>query len=156
MVEMLMAIFILGIGLLGLAMLQTASLQTGRGGRSMGTAVLIGERVLDQIEMEGRLSWLNVTDSNYTTPGTLSHLQYIGKGTTYQGFDVSGAAQSTAPVASKPAAFFVATTQESLVSTGSTGATSDYTVVIEFADQADATGAVLTRYVKLVRRVVHG
>jgi len=155
-VEMLMAVFILGIGLLGLAMLQTMSLRSARGSRSMTTAVRIGGRILDQIEMEGRLSWLNITDSNYSTAASLSNLRYIGKGVLYQGFDASGDAASQAPVASKPTAFFVATTTETAVSTGSTGAVSDYTVVIEFADQTGSGNTPITRYVKMARRIVHG
>jgi len=156
MIEMLMAAFILAIGLLGLAMLQTMSLRTTRGGKSMTTAVLVAQRIMDQIEMEGRLSWLNVTDSNYTSPGSLSHLQYVDKGTVYQGFDATGAAASTAPVSAKPTAFFVATTTETAVSTGSTGKVSDYTIVIEFVDEVSASGASISRNVKLVRRIVHG
>ncbi|WP_005037361.1 prepilin-type N-terminal cleavage/methylation domain-containing protein [Holophaga foetida] len=157
MVEMLMAAFILAIGLLGLAMLQTMSLRASRGGKSLHTAVQVAERVMDQIEMEGRLGWLNITDSNYSTPGTLSQLQFIGKGTTvYLGFDAAGVATTSAPVSSKPSAFFVAAASEGAAVTGSTGKYSDYTVTVTFADQTDASGSAITRTVTLTRRVLHG
>ncbi len=150
-----MAAFLLAIGILGLAMLQTMSLRGLRGSRSLQTGVLLAGRMLDQIEMEGRLSWLNITDSNYTTPASLSYLQYIGKGTVYMGFDASGTATTSAPVSSKPTAFYVATVTETAVSTASTGAVSDYAVTLQFADEANKSGTI-QRTVTLTRRVVHG
>lgn len=54
MVEMLLAAFILAIGILGLLSLQTMSLKAATSGRGLTTAVLIAERVLDEIEANAR------------------------------------------------------------------------------------------------------
>jgi len=156
MVEMLMSAFILAIGILGLAMLQAMSLRASRGGKSLHTAVQLADGVMDQIEMEGRLGWLNITDSAYTTPGTLSQLQYIGKGTVYLGFDAMGVATTSAPVSDKPTAFYVATAVEGAATTGSTGKYSDYTVTVTFVDQTTSNGTPISRTVTLTRRVLHG
>ena len=79
MVEMLMAAFIMAVGILGLSALQVMALKATRGSRSLSTAILVAEQVLDRAEMEGRLSWLNLTDRNATSPslGDLSGLRYI-------------------------------------------------------------------------------
>lgn len=156
MVEMLMAAFILAIGLLGLAMLQAMAIRSASSGKNLTTAVRIAERVMDQVEMEGRLSWLNITDSSYTSPASLAQLRFIGQGTVYLGYDVDGAATTSAPVSSKPSAFFVVTESESAVSTASTGSLSDYTVKVEFTEAVDASGTLVNRNVTLVRRVSHG
>jgi len=79
MIEMLITAFILAVGLLGLAMFQTMSLRASRGSRSVNTAVMVAEQIMDQAEMEGRLSWLNVTDSALTngTLATLTNIKYL-------------------------------------------------------------------------------
>lgn len=56
MVELLMTAFILAIGLLGLTALQSLSLRSAAGSRGLSTAVLIGERAMDQILSNGRES----------------------------------------------------------------------------------------------------
>lgn len=56
MVEMLMAAFILAIGILGLTALQTLALRSGASSRGLDTAVLLAERVMDEIEANGRNS----------------------------------------------------------------------------------------------------
>ncbi|WP_005033775.1 prepilin-type N-terminal cleavage/methylation domain-containing protein [Holophaga foetida] len=166
MVEMLMAAFVLAIGLLGLATLQLMSLKASRGGKSLSTAVQVAERVMDQIEMEGRLSWLNVTDSAYAAPTALSNLNYIGKnfvaegdfsGKLYLTFDDQGKAVADAPVSGdKPSGRYVATVEASAPTNGGTGRVSDFTVIIEFADQADQNSVAIVRTVTLTRRILHG
>jgi len=170
MVEMLMAAFVLAIGLLGLASLQVMSMKATRGGKSLNSAVQVAERVMDQIEMEGRLSWLNVTDSAYATPTALDTLSYIGKnyskvgetedysGKLYLVFDDQGKALSDTPTAGgeKPTGRYVATITATAPVAGSTGRISDFTVTIEFADQVDKSKQPIQRTVSLTRRILHG
>ena len=47
MIEMLMTAFILAVGILGLTMLLVMSLKGSRGGRSLTTAVLVGDNVME-------------------------------------------------------------------------------------------------------------
>ena len=155
MVEMLMAAFILAIGLLGLATLQVMSLRTSSGSQNLNTAVRIADQVMDQIELEGRLGWLNITASDFV-PGTLTS-QYVGKGKTlYVAFDNNGKAQSSVPVDTKPSGIFVATISESAQDAATTGRNSNFTVLVEFRDQVGRTGALISRSVTLTRRILHG
>ncbi|WP_306600153.1 prepilin-type N-terminal cleavage/methylation domain-containing protein [Geothrix sp. 21YS21S-2] len=171
MVEMLMAAFILAIGILGLSMLQTMSLKAGRGSQSMANAVKIADRIMDQVEAEGRLSWLSITNTPLQIPETLSDLQYIGQGTRYQGFgEVLDASTnlvkitpvSTAPVGSKPelssTVRYIATFTEAnnVNNAGGIGQTSDYSVTVEFADDVNKTGTAVLRTVNIARRIIHG
>lgn len=70
MVEMLMAAFVLAIGILGLSMLQTMSLRSTTSSRGLNTAVLVAERVLDEIEANGRNSQLYVRAQPTMNPVT--------------------------------------------------------------------------------------
>jgi prepilin-type N-terminal cleavage/methylation domain-containing protein len=86
MVEMLMAAFILAVGILGLTMLQTLSIKTASGSRGLSTAVLLAERVLDQIEADGRNSRLYAqnamvptTTAEFTAPIPARTFNYFGR-----------------------------------------------------------------------------
>jgi Tfp pilus assembly protein PilV len=68
MVEMLMAAFILAVGILGLTMLQSLSIKSATGSRGLSSAVLLAERVMDQLEANGRNSRLYA--QNFTVPTT--------------------------------------------------------------------------------------
>ncbi|MCE1228857.1 MAG: prepilin-type N-terminal cleavage/methylation domain-containing protein [Firmicutes bacterium] len=157
MVEMLMAAFILGVGLLGLASLQVMSLRVARGGKSLTTAVLVAERIMDQVEQEGRLTWLNQTSA--TGPGAaLTGMQFINAAApVYVAVDNHG--NTTAPSGTKPdlgGGSYVATVGRQDVNvTGPTGRTADYFVVVEFQDETDRNGAPITRTVSLTRRILH-
>jgi len=153
MVEMLMAAFILSVGILGVSMLQIMSLKAARGSQNLTTAVRVADRVMDQTELEGRLTWLNQTDSNYITPGALSQLQYLKAGAVAtQTFDINGE-----PTADAAAAFYTMNfTKTPVVADGATGAITDVTVVVNFADAVDATSTPIQRTVTLTRRIVHG
>lgn len=154
MVEFLMTAFVVAIGLLGLAMLQVMSMRSARGSRNLNTAVLLAERMMDQIEMEGRLSWLNLTDANST--GTLTQLQCLNKAAFFQGFDVDGQPTTAAPVAAKPTNLpYILTATRTQVATTGVGRISDYAVTIEFLDIVDQSGTPITRRVVLTRRVLH-
>ena len=162
MVEFLMTAFIMAIGILGLTMLQVMSLKTSRGGRSLTTAVQVADRVMDQMELEGRLTWLNRTDSQYSTTTDLTGLTYIGKATIpAQTFNLKG---QLLPLAATPAdptdsiAFYTVTiTRVAQSGSAPIGQMHDYTVRVAFADGVDAAGTTngTTRSVTLTRRILH-
>jgi len=157
MIELLMTAFVLAVGILGLTMLQVMSIRAARGSQGLSTAVLVGEQVMDRVEMEGRLSWLNAT-SGYVTPNALSELQYIGKGTVTQTFNIKGQKPTTA--SSDPADvspyFTVRTTQANTAAAG-TGQTTDVTVTVSFTEAVNPqTKVPIVRTFTLTRRVLHG
>jgi prepilin-type N-terminal cleavage/methylation domain-containing protein len=165
MIEMLMTAFVLAIGLLGLCMLQAMSLRVSRGSRSLETAVQVAEGVMDQVEMEGRLTWLNTTDSNSSTSNTnanlpnLIYLSLAQNGTLTQTFNLWGDAplsSSTDPAAKNP--FFTAVTKHvaDVGTNGGTGQVSDYSVTVTFSDTVAGSGAAVVRTVNLTRRIIHG
>ncbi|MDR3682578.1 MAG: prepilin-type N-terminal cleavage/methylation domain-containing protein [Geothrix sp.] len=163
MVEMLLTAFILAVGIMGLTMLQVMALRGARGGRSLGTAVQVGEMVMDQIEMEGRLSWLNITATQVAAPAALTTLKYINKVplATPQTFTIKG----EVPVASAPDPtdstpfYTVVIAQNNVggVPGTTTGIISDFTVNVNFSDQVNpATGVAIPRVVTITRRILHG
>lgn len=160
MVEMLMTAFILAIGIMGLTLLQVMALKGARGGKSLSTAVQVGEAVMDQIEMEGRLSWLNLTASQFSAPAGLTTLQYVNKATlaTPLTFTVKG--QTPVPTASDPAdatPFYTVNFVKRDVGSAGTGTISDFDVTVRFSDQVDTTtNTVIPRTVQFTRRVLHG
>lgn len=158
MVEMLMTAFILAIGILGLTMLQVMSMQGSKGGRNLSTAVQVADRVMDQVEMEGRLSWLNVTDTQFTAPAAIATLKYIGQATVTETFNLNGTAPDSASTdpAQHDSFFTVTTTQAAQVGAATTGQMHDYTVLVEFFDAVDVSKAPVKRSVTLTRRILHG
>lgn len=159
-VEMLMTAFILAVGVMGLTLLQVMSLKAARGGKSLSTAVQVGEAVMDRIEMEGRLSWLNVTDDQYKIHGTLSNLNFVNKTTLTAPltFNLKGQvpnSSSADPAENTP--FFSVNMVRTPVSAVATGAISDFTVTVTFADAVNpTTNTPINRTVTITRRVVHG
>lgn len=163
MVEMLMTAFILAVGILGLTMLQTMSLKASRGSRSMSVAVLVAEQVLDQVEMEGRLSWLNEKDRDVRPVDLavdLPNLRYItlADGTPLvETFNSKGGAVDPAspdPAIQTP--FFTATVTRVPVSVAQVSRLSDVSVQVQFVDEVDQNSAPITRTVLVTRRIVHG
>jgi len=164
MVEMLMTAFVLAIGLLGLCMLQTLSLRAGRGSRSLTTAVHVGNAVLDQVEMEGRLSWLNLNETNLTGQSNANlNLVYIplapGASAPAQYFNAQG--NLVDPTSADPTVknnFFTVVTQhvDDVGNVAGIGQVSDFTVVVQFADTVNASNAPVQRSVVLTRRITHG
>jgi prepilin-type N-terminal cleavage/methylation domain-containing protein len=162
MLEMLMAAFIMAIGIMGISMLQLMSLRSSRGSRSLTTAVQVAEQFLDAVETEGRLTWLNITDTPMTTPPTLPTMQFISQAApVVRTFTIKG--RTPDPAATDPAdlqPFFTATLRRSAaVATSATGQTiHDYTVTVVFGDtvQAGSTTAIIQRNVVLTRRILHG
>jgi Tfp pilus assembly protein PilV len=163
MIEMLLTAFVLAVGVLGLSLLQVMALRAARGSRSSSTAILLAERVMDQVEAEGRLSWLHLTDSDVAAPtvADLVGLRYItlaAAAARQDLFTVKGGvvdANALDPADSTP--FYTATTRRVVVQAGTpTGQLSEFTVVIAYLDDTDQTKAPIQRTVTLVRRVAHG
>ena len=160
MVEMLMTAFILAVGIMGLTLLQVMSLKGARGGKSLGTAVQVGEMIMDQIEMEGRLSWLNITASQAAAPAALTSLQYINKVpvTPSQTFNIKGEVPVTGtgdPTDATP--FYTVVIAQNNIAAAGTGTISDFTVNVTFSDQVNpATGIAIPRKVTITRRILHG
>ncbi len=153
MVEMLMTAFILAIGLLGLTMLQTMSLRVSRGSRTLSSAILVADRIMDQVEMEGRLSWLDVTNPQ-GAPSSLNR-KYIhvctGTVSVDDSFDING----EPPTAASPAVFFAKTLAPQ--ETGSTtGTVTDFQVRVTFTESVGANNAPIQRNVQITRRILHG
>lgn len=163
MIEMLMTAFILAVGILGLTMLQTMSLKASRGSQSLTTAVLVAEQVLNQADLEGRLSWLNLTNSNQAAPtlADLPNLRYLtipGGGELVETFNVKGGAVvagSPDPAVSTPF-YTVTTTRLPSAAAMATGGISDVNVQVQFADGVDSNNAPILRMVSLTRRIWHG
>ncbi|GLH74001.1 hypothetical protein GETHLI_25030 [Geothrix limicola] len=157
MVEMLITAFIMAVGILGLTMLQVMSMKASRGSRSLTTAVLVGEHLMDRVEMEGRLSWLNIsnTDSKTASNADLPSLTYVtlADGTSLNNyFDLNG----DAVAATDAAKFYTVTTTRTALAPAAFGSLSDFTVEVNFTDQVDKSGTKINRKVSLARRVVHG
>ncbi len=159
MVEMLMTAFILAVGIMGLTALQVMALKATRGSRSLGTAILVAEQVLDQAEREGRLSWLNLTDTNVASPAALAGLKYINLASgasVVDKFNVKGGpVNATSTDVTETTTYFTATTTRVAPMTAMTGTLSELTVVVQFMDDADKTGAGVKRYVRLNRLITH-
>ena len=161
MLELLMAAFILAVGILGLSMLQLMSMRSSRGSRSVNTAVQVAEQVLDMIESEGRVSYLNTSDTEWDPPPALPPMQYVNQAApVVRTYTIRGRAPN--PSATDPAdvlPFFTATiTRSAAVATGATQSIHDFTVQVTFDDtvQAGATATTVQREVVLRRRIVHG
>ncbi len=161
-VEMLMTAFILAVGVMGLTLLQVMSLKGARGGKSLATGIQVGEAVMDQIEMEGRLSWLNITNGQYTVAGALNSLKFVDQPalTVPLTFNIKGTVPdpaSTDPAISNP--FFTVRVAQADVSplTAPTGKITDFTVTVTFSDTVNpSTHLPINRTVTLTRRVLHG
>lgn len=171
MVEMLVAAFILAVGILGLAMLQAMSLRASRGSGNLGTAVRIAERVMNQIELEGRLSWLNVTDENLVNP-TLADLasfglKYINPGANGEEETYNPKGEGPLPLDGNSttdptdAIGFFKVTITRLVETdappvGLVGNMSEFQVQVKFEDSTDSNNKPVPRTFTLTRRIIHG
>jgi Tfp pilus assembly protein PilV len=154
MVEMLMAAFILAFGILGLTMLQTMSLRTARGSQNVGTAVRLAEQFMDQTELEGRLSYLNATNNNYTTPGALSGISYITKNSVEKYFQIDPATGQVVPATGTltDAPFHLTMTQAYVAGT----ALSEVKVKVEFTDFVSGSNQKQLRSTTVTRRILHG
>jgi len=165
-VELLVAATVLAIGILGMAMLQAMSLKAARGGANTTAAALLAQQIMDRAEIEGRLSWLNITDSNRANP-SLADLN--GFGLRYitipngekleEDYDIRGGAAGPAG-GGADIPFYRAsirrTAAPSAGGAGSVGRMSDICVRVEFSDGTDSEGKKTKRTFSLTRRIVHG
>jgi Tfp pilus assembly protein PilV len=157
MVEMLMSALILAVGLLGLAMLQTMSVRVAAGTHNMEMAIQLAEKVMDQVELEGRQTYLNAhfTDPPGALPVTLT---YLNQATVNQYFTVtpqSGASPGAlVPATAANYLFHLLMTQT--VAVGATGC-SDVLVQVQFSDTTNVlTKVPIVRTVQINRRILHG
>jgi Tfp pilus assembly protein PilV len=158
MVEMLMAAFVMAIGLLGLAMLQTMSLRAAGGSKNMTMAVQLAEQMMDQIELEGRLTYNNATiGSNYVTPTALTGLQFYNQANVDRYFNIDGTTGNvvavTAPQAGDPTPLFHLNLAQAVVA--GVGL-SDVTITVDFIDGVNkANNQNVTRTATITRRILH-
>ena len=158
MVEMLMTAFILAIGLLGLCMLQTMSLRAARGGTSLTTAVHVADAVMEQVEQEGRISWLYLANGSATAPTNLKYVSLAVGGKVTQTFNLQGNVSQTSSDPSVSSQLFTVTTtrlQDVGLAAG-TAQVSDYLVQVQFAEATNGAGAPVSRTVMVTRRILHG
>jgi len=162
MIEMLITAFIMAVGILGLTMLQTMSMKASRGGKSLSSAILVGDQIMDRVEMEGRLSWLNLTDTNrakstIVLTTDLPNLRYITTATTgATGLKEYFTSKGDATTATAPDMFFTVTTKRVVATAVQTGRISDVTVRVQFSDSLDSSNVAIPREISLTRRILHG
>ena len=157
MIEMLMAAFILAIGLLGLAMLQAMALRATRGGRNLGVAVKLAEHVMDAVELEGRLTYLNSNLTDHSSVGPLGgndyHLAYIDKSQVDKYYAIDPGTGGTVETEVDKAWLF----HLQMIQTYQAGTKlSDVQVEVQFTDGIDASGHPIPRRARISRRVLHG
>ena len=159
-IEVLVSALILGIGILGLTLLQVMTVRSATGARALNTGVLVAESLLDRIELEGRLSWLNLTNNGSNAIQPLSTLQYVNqtKLSTPLLFNAKGAPpNSTTTDPADQVAFYTVNLVQTPISTLTSGGLSDFTVTVTFADASQRSGGpTVYRTVNLTRRILHG
>ncbi len=150
MIELLITAFILAIGILGLTMLQVMSIRASTGSHSVGTAVMVGEGVLESIQAEGRQRMLFLKYVG-TAPATTYFDNGNKKMTQYYAFDGTKLADAA------NAYFTVDIKPEVVVAWGSAGGTKCFTVVVTFADTPNPANPTKTinRAVTLTRQVAY-
>lgn len=163
-VELLMTAFILAVGILGLSMLQVMSIRASRGSRSLSTGTQLADRLMDQVEMEGRLTMLDITDSQLTTKTVFpssSGPRYVNQANPVtETFDING----NVVAGTAPEKYFTTTTTRQnaglgaalVVDAGRNKQMHDFTVTVDFNDTVDATHTVIHRNVSITRRIIHG
>jgi len=167
MIELLVATFVLAIGILGLAMLQTMALRASKGSGNLGAAVRIAEQVMNQVELEGRLSWLNITDGNQNLSSPGAGLSFEFKYIKMEGavepeyFNPRGEpineSDQDDPIAAMK--FFTVITEKlprKNESVGAVGHMSDFNVRVEFTESLGSNKQPITRKFNLTRRIIHG
>ena len=145
MIEFLVTAFILAIGLLGLTMLQAMALRASTGSRNLNAAVMVGEGVLESIQMEGRQRMLFLK-YNGSAPATT----YFGAGDITQYYDIDGKKLDDAT-----GAFFEVGIKSSdlIAKTATVGGTKKFTLTVQFTDMVKTTA--VKRTVTLTRQVAY-
>jgi prepilin-type N-terminal cleavage/methylation domain-containing protein len=159
MIEMLMAAFILAIGLLGLAMLQTMSLRASSGSKNLTMAVQLAEQMMDQVELEGRLTYNNATvESSYVgTPPVLTGLQYYNQAAVIKYFNIDPSTGNVVAAAAPTTGGATPTFRLALAQAVTAGVgLSDVIIIVAFIDGYNqATGLPINRTVTITRRILH-
>ena len=156
-VEMLVAAVILAVGILGVSLLQLMAMRASLGGRALASADQVAGRILDQVENEGRLTWLNVTTTETLTPPTLANLQYLNKAQPLtQYYDLNGNYLGTTQ--GSPTTFYTAVVTTTPVdsATGTMGGMVDCQVQVQWIERVTTGNAAVPRSLTLVRRILHG
>jgi len=148
MVEMLLAAVVMGIGLLGLAMLQTMALRQNTGSRSLSTAVLLAEGILDDAQARGRSARL-FSQQGSTIPATFQAL--FTAPTTFQ----CNYAGRRLPDTQDPVAYFTVQTTPTVVSqpVPQVGGLIDLTVTVTWTEGTNPNGSARQRQVTMTRRM---
>lgn len=155
--EMLMVALIMGIGLLGVASLQTVAIKATNGSANLATAAQIANRIMDQVEEEGRLCWLNQTASGVIATGTEPpNLYYLSHTPPFtlaaQGFDITG---SALPAGTAHPIFQAVVSGTAVTTAGATvGKLVDVNVTVTFTDSVQGS-RTLTRTLTLSRRIIY-
>lgn len=152
MVELLMAAFILAIGLLGLAALQLMALRATRGSQNQGLAIQLAEKIMDQVELEGRETYLNTEITQYSSPTALGGITYITNNSVDQYYNLDPATGNLVQTAASPHALFHVNMKQ-VYSAGVN--LSDVTVKVDYQETANGGGQVL-RSATIARRILHG
>jgi hypothetical protein len=138
--------------------MQAMALKVARGGRSLTSGAQVAERLLDQVEMEGRLTWLNATDTSQTAPSAISQLSYINiAAPVSQYYDSNGQYVGTA--AGNAQNFYTVTLSSTAVAAAAgapLGGLSDFTAVVQWVDNVNGVKKPIQRSISLTRRIVHG
>ena len=158
MIEMLMAAFILAIGILGLTMLQTMSLRSAGGSKNLTMAVQLAEQMMDQVELEGRLTYNNAASvSAYQTPPALTGLQYYNQAAVEKWYNLDSSTgnvvAAAAPVSGGAKPLFHLDLAQAV--TAGVGL-SDVAIYVEFQDGFNkVTNAPIWRRATITRRILH-
>ncbi|MEI6680857.1 MAG: hypothetical protein WCL21_19770 [Mariniphaga sp.] len=158
MIEMLMSAFILAIGILGLAMLQTMSLRATGGSKNLSFAVQLAEQMMDQMELEGRLTYSNASvGTGYVTPTSLTGLHYYNLASVDKFFNIDPAPGNVIP-AGPPAGVVSPQFQLTMTQTVVAGiGLSDVTISVKFMDGYNqTTSQPINRTATITRRILHG
>ena len=163
MAEMLMAAFIMAVGLLGLTLLQVMALRSTRGSRNLGLATLVAEQILDRAELEGRLSWLNLSTHSAATPNTatdlpgLAYITLAAGSPKVESFNFKGLPVVTASSDPQESnAWFTVTTTRDILPAATHGLLSQFTVSVAYTEAVAGDKTPLVRTVRISRVILHG
>lgn len=146
MVELLLVAFILAIGLLGLTALQTMTIKGSSSNRTVNTAALISQGVLDQMEALGkaRTYYLANAVNGVSMPTTFNALPYFANDTTsgtIGGFNIMGQQVSDSSL-------------QALTSPGVDPGMTTSTFTVDWARRASTSGSEATLKGTVVREFV--
>lgn len=147
MIEMLVAAFMTAIGILGLTTLQTMSMRSRTGSKSLTTAVLVGQGILDQAEALGRNSLLCARNS---APVPTLSPNYFGAGPPSQYYNFDGTAGTAG-------AYFTVniTTDDVVTPVSKFGGIKLLTVDVLWSETLNATGTAVPRHAIISRRIAY-